>query len=64
MLPWTTRDKRILPLHQGQRRHADGVAEGEAAQGSGGPQGRLVGLHGLLGTPAPFSGRASRPQGV
>lgn len=51
--------KRIFPLHQGQRRHADGVAEGEAAEGSGGSEGRLVGLHGLLGPPTPFPGGAS-----
>lgn len=51
--------KRIFPLHQGQRRHADGVAEGEAAEGSGGSERRLVGLHRLLGPPTPFPGGAS-----
>lgn len=51
--------KRIFPLHQGQRRHADGVAEGEAAEGSGGSEGRLVGLHRLLGPPTSFPGGAS-----
>lgn len=56
--------RRIFPLHQGQRGHADGVAEGEAAEGSGGPEGRLVRLHRLLGPPTPFSGGASRPKGV
>lgn len=52
-------EERIFPLHQGQRRHADGVAEGEAAEGSGGSEGRLVGLHRLLGPPSSFPGRAS-----
>lgn len=58
------REERIFPLHQGQRSHADGVAEGEAAEGPGGSQGRLVGLHGLLGPPTSLSGGARRPQRV
>lgn len=57
-------EERIFPLHQGQRSHADGVAESEAAESSGGSQGRLVGLHGLLGPPTSLSGGARRPQGV
>lgn len=57
-------NKRIFPLHQGQRSHADGVAEGEAAEGSGGSQGRLVGLHGLLGRSSSFPGGAHGAQGV
>lgn len=56
--------RRIFPLYQGQCCHADGVAEGEAAEGSGGPEGRLVRLHRLLGPPSSFSGGASRPEGV
>lgn len=59
-----TRRRRIFPLDEGQRCHADGVAEGEAAEGSGGPEGGLVRLHCLLGPPSSFSGRATGPEGV
>lgn len=55
----TLSEKRIFPLHQGQCSHPDGVAKGEAAKSSGGPEGRLVCLHRLLGAPSSFSDRAS-----